>query len=187
MKPCIYRFLSKLSVGCCRLIWTGPKEKSVQAIQAALRFTGNAFATLSVERRRSILRQLSQQLAPVAEEDFDNNGKLFGEDFGKRAKERTDATCSLSKSSSVSPPPLPPPHTQRTDTGAKGVVEKAQPIALLLTRKKEKSGARPTLNREGQTRGNREISIQTKAQIKLANCQSPPPLLYVPHSPQPDP
>lgn len=108
------RFLSKLqrfasdSIGpliyLLRELQSGkgvPKEKAVQAIQTALCFTGNTFATLSIERRRSILRQLNQQLTPMAEEEFDNNGKLFGDDFGKRAKERTDAIRSLSKSSSV--------------------------------------------------------------------------------------
>ena len=57
------------------------KEKAVQAIQTALCFTENAFATLSVEIRQSIL-QLNQQLVQMAEEEF-NSGKLIGDDYGK--------------------------------------------------------------------------------------------------------
>ena len=60
------------------------------ALQTALCFTGNAFATLS-EKTISILRQVNQQLTPLADEEFENNRKLFRDDFGKRAKERTDA------------------------------------------------------------------------------------------------
>ena len=78
-----------------------PQDKAISALQTSLCFTGNAFAALSVERRRSILRQLNQQLTPLADEEFKNTGKLFGDDFGKRAKERMDAIRSLSRSSSV--------------------------------------------------------------------------------------
>lgn len=76
-------------------------DKAVSALQTLLCFTGNAFAALSVERRRSILRQLNQQLTPLADEEFENTGKLFGDDFSKQAKDRTDAIRSLSRSSSV--------------------------------------------------------------------------------------
>ena len=83
--------------------WKGSsKIKAVTALQTALCFTGNTFASLSVERRRSILWQLNQQLTPLAEEGFENDGKLFSNDFRKRAKERTDAIRSLSRSSSAS-------------------------------------------------------------------------------------
>ena len=50
------------------------KDKAVTALQTALCFTGNAFTTLSVEKRRSILQQLNQQLTPLADEGFENNG-----------------------------------------------------------------------------------------------------------------
>ncbi len=78
-----------------------PPEK---AIQAALLGVGNTFAHLSVERRRSILQHLNKQLVlyvPMAEEDFPNEGKLFGPSFDKRAKDRVDAIKSLSHSSSI--------------------------------------------------------------------------------------
>ena len=78
-----------------------PKDRAITAIQAAVCFMGNTFAALSVEWRRCILRQLNQQLLPLAEEDFENDGKLFGDNFGKKAKEHSDAIRSLSRSSSV--------------------------------------------------------------------------------------
>ena len=104
------------------------KDKVVTALQTDVSHAGNAFATLLVERRRSILWQLNQQLTPLVDEEFDNNGKPFGDDFGKCAKERTDAIRSLSRSSLVllgNPPPPP----LRTDSKTKGVAEKAKPVA----------------------------------------------------------
>ena len=156
------------------------KEKAVQAIQAAPCFTGNTFATLSVERRRSILLQLNQQLAPMAEEEFDNNRKLFGDDFGKGAKEKANAIRSLSKSSSVFFRLGDAPH--RTNTGAKGVAVKAQPIALLPTSQKDQSGARPTLNRRGQTQGSKP-SLPRQKLILNRLYIDPPSLIILPPNP----
>ena len=99
-------------------------NKAVSALHMALYFIGNAFATLSVERRCSILRQLNQQLTPLADEEFEND-ELFMDDFGKRAKERTDAIRSLSRSSPFFDWATP----LKTDSRAKGVAEKAKPIA----------------------------------------------------------
>ena len=76
-----------------------PKDKAIAALQAALCCIGNSSAHLSVERRQCILRQLNPKLVPLAEEEFENDGKLFGDDFGRRAKDRMDAIRSLSSSS----------------------------------------------------------------------------------------
>lgn len=97
-----------------------PKEKAITALQAAICLTGNTFAALSVERRRCILRNLNQQLLPLAEEDFENDGKLFGDNFGKRAKEHSDAIRSLSRSSSVFFRLGDPPAQQRYRQGLGG-------------------------------------------------------------------
>ena len=78
-----------------------PAEQSIQAIQTALCCVGNAYADLSVERRKWILQHLNKQLVPMAEDDLANDGTLFGPDFGKKAKERVDALKSLTSSSSV--------------------------------------------------------------------------------------
>ena len=78
-----------------------PAEKAIQAVQAALCCVGNSFAHLSVERRKSILQHLNTQLLPMAEEECPNEGKLFGPDFGKKAKDRVDAMKSLASTSSV--------------------------------------------------------------------------------------
>ena len=76
-----------------------------------------------------------------------------------------------------------PPH--RTDAKAKGVAEKAQPIASPpTTSQKDQGGARPTLNRGGQTQESKAITKKTKAVYKPAKRQSPPPSLYIPPSPR---
>ena len=77
------------------------KDVAISALQAAICLSGNAFASLSVERRRYVLQQLNHQLVPLAEEEYELSGKLFGDDFGERAKARMDAIRSLSRSSSV--------------------------------------------------------------------------------------
>jgi hypothetical protein len=74
----------------------------------------------TVERRRCILRQLNPKLTSLAEEDFDNDGKLFGDNFGKRAKERMDAIRSLASSSSVFFRLGDPPTTSRFRQGFGG-------------------------------------------------------------------
>ena len=104
MRPLIF-LLKELQLGKAIA-----KNKAVTALQTALCFTGNAFATLSVERW-SILQQPNLQLTPSADKEFENNGKLFG----KRAKERIDAIQSRSKSSSIFFFRLgdPPPHLQQ--------------------------------------------------------------------------
>ena len=78
-----------------------PADKALQAVQTALCCVGNTFAHLSVERRKGILQHLNKQLVPMAEEDFPNDGTLFGPKFGKKAKDRVDAIKSLASSSSV--------------------------------------------------------------------------------------
>ena len=76
-----------------------------------------------------------------------------------------------------------PPH--RTDAKAKGVAEKAQPIASPpTTSQKDQGGARPTLNRGSQTQESKTITNSTKAVYKPAKRQSPPPSLYIPPSPR---
>ena len=58
-------------------------KKAVSALQAAICLLGNAFAALSVERRRCILQQLNHQLVSMAEEEYEHKGKLFGDEFGQ--------------------------------------------------------------------------------------------------------
>ena len=70
-------------------------------MKTALCCVGNAFAHLSVERRKWILQHLNKQLVPMVEEEFPADGTLFGPKFGKKAKERVDAIKSLASSSSV--------------------------------------------------------------------------------------
>ena len=188
------RFLSKLqrfasdSIGpliyLLRELQSGkgvPKEKAVQAIQTALCFTGNAFATLSTEQRRSILRQLNQQLVPMAEEEFDNNGKLFGDDFGKRAKERTDAIRSLSKSSSVffrlGDPPMQNRYKGQGGRG-KGPANRFTPY-----KPKGAKWGKSNPSKGGRTKESKAITPSTKARNEPANTRPPPPLLYIPPSP----
>ena len=76
-------------------------DKALQAVQTALCCVDNAFAHLSVERRKWILQHLNKRLVPMAEEKFPADGTLFGAKFGKKAKERVDVIKSLASSSSV--------------------------------------------------------------------------------------
>lgn len=55
-----------------------PPEKVIQAVQTALQGVGNTFAHLLVERRKSVLQNMNKQLIPMAEEEFPNEGTLFG-------------------------------------------------------------------------------------------------------------
>ena len=64
-----------------------PANKSLKAIQTALCCVGNAFAHLSVERRKCILQHLNKQLVPMSEEEYPVDGTLFGPEFGKKAKD----------------------------------------------------------------------------------------------------
>ena len=130
------------------------KDKAVTALQTALCFTGNAFATLLVERRRSILQQLNQQLAPLVDEEFENNGKLFGDDFGKWAKEGTDAIRSLSRSPSVFFDWAPPhPHSEQIQRPRGSQIRPNQSLHLIpTTNQEDQGGTRPTLSRGGHTK-----------------------------------
>ena len=75
----------------------------------------------------------------------------------------------------------------RTDSRAKGVAEKAKPVASLpTTRQEDQGGARPTLNRGGRTQRNKTATSPTKVQLEPAKRNSPPPLLYIPSSPRPN-
>ena len=62
------------------------KDVAISALLAAICLSGNAFVSLSVVHRRYVLQQLNHQLVPLAEEKFEFLGKLFGDDFGERAK-----------------------------------------------------------------------------------------------------
>ena len=142
-----------------------PKEKAISALQASICLIGNASVTLSVERRRCILRQLNPKLTSLAEEDFDNDGKLFGDNFGKRAKERMDAIRSLASSSSVFfdwATPLQHPGSDR----ALGVAKKALSIGIPHTSKKGQSGESPAFKAGPTPRSRTPTQLQTRTDIQ---------------------
>ena len=123
------------------------QDEVTEALQAAISLIGNAHCSLNTERRRCILSQLNSQLVPMADEVLPSEGSLFGNDFGKVAKERMDSIKSLTQSSSVffwlGDPHATNPHRARE------VAEKAQQthtVTLLTGRKRVPSGAHPHLH-----------------------------------------
>ena len=88
-----HRFLVKLqrqmkpghSPSCSELQPGRPvqTDKVLQAVQTALCCVENAFAHLSIKRRKWTLLYLNKQLVPIAEEELTAGGSLFRSKFGK--------------------------------------------------------------------------------------------------------
>ena len=119
-----------------------PKDKAIATLQAALCCIDNSSAHLSVERRQCILRQLNPKLVPLAEEVFENDGKLSGDGFGRCAKDRMDAIHSLSSSSMFFDWATPP--QECGSNRALGVAEKALHRDSPHTHKEKGNGIDPT-------------------------------------------
>ena len=65
-------------------------------IQASIYLLDNAASHFNVDRRRSLLKYLNKDLKPLAEIEFPERGRyLFGDDFGKRAKNMADNVLAL--------------------------------------------------------------------------------------------
>ena len=77
-------------------------RKTIEAIQTALRFIGNASMNINRERRRNVIKELNTNLEDMAEDDAiftDSAPLLLGEGFAKKAKERDEELKCLSQAS----------------------------------------------------------------------------------------
>ena len=85
----------------------------LEAVQTSLRLLGNCSAHFKRERRTNILAHLNTRISDMAEEDdifADAGHNLFGDGFGKKAKERDEEMKALS---SVSAKPAKPSSSQK--------------------------------------------------------------------------
>ena len=73
------------------------KEVDMEGVvKCSLALLGNASAHFNVERRKSVLKHLNKDLEPLAEAEFPDRGAyLFGDNFGKRAKQMSDNVTAL--------------------------------------------------------------------------------------------
>lgn len=68
-------------------------ERSVTLAKLALRFVGNASVQISRERRKRAIEEMNSKLVELAEKDAiyeEAAPMLFGDQFAKEAKERTN-------------------------------------------------------------------------------------------------
>ena len=66
------------------------------AIKSSLNLLGNASAHFNMECRKAVMKHLNRDLRPLAESEFPSRGdKLFGDDFGQRAKSMADNVRAL--------------------------------------------------------------------------------------------
>ena len=140
------------------------KDVTISALQAAICLSENAFTTLSVECRRYVLQQHNHHLVPLTEQEYELSGKLFGDDFGERAKAWVHVIHSLSWSSLVFfwlGDFLCATNSDR----ALGVAKKFQRTGLHIVAKTEDDGKNRAL-RARQTRSD-QWTTRTKANIKL--------------------
>lgn len=75
-------------------------EVAAEAATQALRFLGNASASISLDRRRQVAEHINKDLKPLLEDEDrfrDAPPLLFGRDFEKSAKEHMDSVRSLRK------------------------------------------------------------------------------------------
>ncbi len=75
-------------------------ESATEAATRALRFLGNASATISADRRRQVAEHINKDLKPLLEDEEqfkEAPPHLFGRDFEKSAKEHMDSVRSLRK------------------------------------------------------------------------------------------
>ena len=73
----------------------------MKGAKVALGVIGNASAQQAKERRRNVLKDMNNNIMPLAEEDDQLQGAaplLFGEGFEKKMKDQVDAVCCLRKS-----------------------------------------------------------------------------------------
>ena len=72
------------------------RTQFVAAVQTAFTLLGNAAAQISLERRKTLIKHLNQNLRPLAGACYPKRGQwLFGEDFGLKAKNVADNVKAL--------------------------------------------------------------------------------------------
>ena len=75
-------------------------DTAAEAATQALRFLGNASASISLDRRRQVAEHINKDLKPLLEDEErfkEAPPHLFGRDFEKSAKEHMDSVRSLRK------------------------------------------------------------------------------------------